>query len=932
MRAESIYALDAEPQDCFGSLRVVVFERVDAGGGDSSVINYGDRPVAPPSRTPLDGVRVTVTGAGFGNTQITNARGTAFWAALAAGDYDVIVDAPAGYTQPNNRSVTIHEAEEELVEVDIAPEPATVRVRAFFDANHSGVWIEQPPIRNVPIDFYRHDTQIACLDTGPDGVVEQQILRPGLITIAPRSPIRVGGRVMRAAQRAQLLVQADAGQECEVAIPYALSPAELQLSACIDRVVNGEHEIVPFPGVTFSLYEGLSANGVPLRQATTRGTQPAVFTDLEDGDYTIVPSEPSTHRGRLELVEPRNAALRINLCAGQTIRLREQFCYRLCVGRVAGRVLDSECGNGLGSVPILLLHANGHEVVERTQTGPNGDYSFEDVAPGNYIVSLEQTHLMMPDGTPWVVSAPQEAEYSITVSGSGMTIGPTFRLMPDIHRIWGYVRGPDQQALPNSEVAIRDAHGHQIITVVADTEGRYEWIAPVAGTYYVAPLRTPDGSLAQAFPVRVNQPVQQDIIVAARGFLPPAAPVAAAGINGGGGGLGEVAGDIAAYPILTEDVGQPSSLRTSTSGAAGAAPLGQLVENTLRDVLAWRPKATDPKGFLAALNQSFTCEDTEGRTICKWTPRSYAVQADMGAITGAQASIFTRAKAALDQMIPLLEGLRPLRADADIQDVEASRSIVRSHLTELVNELGAQGGPRVSRVDTLFNTLLGPNDALPNDIAQLQQGQLRQLRDLFGFERGRVNTVEEEQNLTNFIIIVDHTRDLRQSWINQRAFFDRRSGVEPFFGTQMVLLSRSLAVVSESVHEAAFAMDSVFLDSAERQTTELLYATQPPIFIEELLTWADRFASEEAPRLIQDGGKFGVISFQPTLEQLRVLVRGALLQGRGGEQDPARLPAGYRTTRVQRALEELADHLDEADRLADQIRRDLGRPNGFANR
>jgi hypothetical protein len=84
--------------------------------------------------------------------------------------------------------------------------------------------------------------------------------------------------------------------------------------------------------------------------------------------------------------------------------------------------------------------------------------------------------------------------------------------------------------------------------------------------------------------------------------------------------------------------------------------------------------------------------------------------------------------------------------------------------------------------------------------------------------------------------------------------------------------------------------------------------------------------------LIQDGGKFGVISFQPTLEQLRVLVRGALLQGRGGEQDPARLPAGYRTTRVQRALEELADHLDEADRLADQIRRDLGRPNGFANR
>jgi hypothetical protein len=123
-------------------------------------------------------------------------------------------------------------------------------------------------------------------------------------------------------------------------------------------------------------------------------------------------------------------------------------------------------------------------------------------------------------------------------------------------------------------------------------------------------------------------------------------------------------------------------------------------------------------------------------------------------------------------------------------------------------------------------------------------------------------------------------------------------------------------------------MDSVFLDSAEQQTVELLFPAEPNrfpaepnLFVGELLDWAERFALEEAPRLIQDGGKSGVISFLPVLDKLRGLVRRALLRSSGGQQDPAQLPAGYRTARVQRALQELADHLDDAFELASQIRR-----------
>ena len=52
---------------------------------------------------------------------------------------------------------------------------------------------------------------------------------------------------------------------------------------------------------------------------------------------------------------------------------------------------------------------------------------------------------------------------------------------------------------------------------------------------------------------------------------------------------------------------------------------------------------------------------------------------------------------------------------------------------------------------------------------------------------------------------------LAESWDAQREFFVRGSAVEPFLGTQLVLLSRDLEVIAESVHEAEFAMNSVFL-------------------------------------------------------------------------------------------------------------------------
>ncbi|HXN47791.1 MAG TPA: hypothetical protein VN893_14185, partial [Bryobacteraceae bacterium] len=348
--------------------------------------------------------------------------------------------------------------------------------------------------------------------------------------------------------------------------------------------------------------------------------------------------------------------------------------------------------------------------------------------------------------------------------------------------------------------------------------------------------------------------------------------------------------DLSAYPVLTEEVGySPSPVSRiggggTPPGVGGGSSLGQIVGRAVSEVLGWKVKQGDTKGFLGALNQSFTLTEVEGHTESKWTPRTYAVQTDLaGGITGAQASLYSRGKVALDQSLPLLDGIYKLDPEAVDEDVAALKAVAKGQLSELVAELGFLGGPRVARVNQYFNLLLGsntfpaqpvPNSALGQTDPDQIQGTLGNLRDELGLSfthQDFVNSVEDETNLSNFRIISDYVTSLGQTWLNNVNFVVLNT-TTPFFGTQLVLLSRQLSVIAESVDEVRFTLDSVFLGPAERQTMELVFpaATRlAPIFLEDWLGWAYGFATEEGPRLIQDGGKFAVQNtFYPVVNQL----------------------------------------------------------------
>jgi hypothetical protein len=449
--------------------------------------------------------------------------------------------------------------------------------------------------------------------------------------------------------------------------------------------------------------------------------------------------------------------------------------------------------------------------------------------------------------------------------------------------------------------------------------------------------------------------------------------------------------DMSAFPIMTEEVGYPPAAISGGPGGAsggrsssGKNSLGQMAAQAINDVLGWKSSNSDPSAFVGALTQSFSLTEVEGHVQASWVPRSYAVQTDLaGGITGAQASLLFRMKDAVDQSLPLIDGLTPLRRDPDWEYIAAAKAVVKSQLQELIAELSLPGSLRVARVDQIFLLLFappiprkGPGDSqepltieltAPAPISpkiyvdtkllknpQLETdpdfvgGQVGEMRMQLGlrtldyhhsdgrYEPGNlVNTVEDETDQTNYRMVVDYLTSIWVSWLNNRQYFilPTPPDVQPFFGTQLVLISRALSVVAEKVNEVRFTLDSVFIGPAERQALELQFPEKvfglegieedlpkESMFLEDLLNWVYSFSTEEGPRLIQTAGRYGVKdSFYPVVKSLYSLVSSA-------RNPTAGTVPGLRTARVRFAMDELVRQLQFLGNMARPIKSPMKLP------
>jgi hypothetical protein len=401
------------------------------------------------------------------------------------------------------------------------------------------------------------------------------------------------------------------------------------------------------------------------------------------------------------------------------------------------------------------------------------------------------------------------------------------------------------------------------------------------------------------------------------------------------GGTGRVVRDVEdaiSYPILTQEISnRPFPVSTipsgfGTGGGGGSSSLGQLASRTVTDVLGWKVNPADPKGFVGALTQAFTLNDAEGHVEAIWNPQMPAIQTDLGgSITGAQASLYMRAKEAVDQSNSLLDTLYPLDPEADPEYVKALREMVRSQMAQIVRELAVIGLPSVLRIDTYFDIVLGQSPAListgeiifdPDQVG----GTLGKLRDTYGIQfAGNPfnNSVADEVVITNFRVISDYLTSLLQSWISNRGFFFVLPDRPAFFGTQLVLISRQFNVIAETVNELRFTLDSVFIGPAERQALLLEFADPalPPRFLEGMLIEIEAFVGQEAPQLLKEGGKITVTNnILPVARALLNMVEEA--------HDPTNideLPDGFKTARVRNSLDDLQDQLERLVELVEQV-------------
>src|SRR5262249_7935610 len=140
-----------------------------------------------------------------------------------------------------------------------------------------------------------------------------------------------------------------------------------------------------------------------------------------------------------------------------------------------------------------------------------------------------------------------------------------------------------------------------------------------------------------------------------------------------------------------------------------------------------------------------------------------------------------------------------------------------------------------------------------------------------------------------------------------------------------VLISRQFSVIAETVNEVRFALDSVFIGPSERQTLLLQFdfgnGRRPAMFLETILVEMERFC-EQGPRLLRDDGRITVHNNnRPDITALRDIVDLA--------HEPSNvknLPDGYRTARVQNALDDLTDQLTSLLTLVQQVGQDVPPP------
>lgn len=286
----------------------------------------------------------------------------------------------------------------------------------------------------------------------------------------------------------------------------------------------------------------------------------------------------------------------------------------------------------------------------------------------------------------------------------------------------------------------------------------------------------------------------------------------------------------------TQETAYDKTGGTGTISATSSANLMERqVSRALAQVLGKAP-GSSPTSFINALNAAFptmsngkisstpsrSAVSLYGQSDTAYNQGGYVpVEASaglIGQISSEQAALYRQASVVAADALKILAGLQPFVPEAEMDKIEALRTLVSAEIKILVyEEFSRVDEPRPQRVDTYFDQLTGPN------------GHLIQFGERAFLDRRRVTptTLDDETQVTGFESLKGYVGILRNLWNSYRRQNLRRDGSRPY-SERVSRANVLLSVIAEGNGNFMSALDSIGFTENERRSSASKFTTLNP--------------------------------------------------------------------------------------------------------
>lgn len=294
-------------------------------------------------------------------------------------------------------------------------------------------------------------------------------------------------------------------------------------------------------------------------------------------------------------------------------------------------------------------------------------------------------------------------------------------------------------------------------------------------------------------------------------------------------------------------------------GVGGANQLERQVERALTQVLGRSPGRGNGS-FTSALDAAFPLD---GYGKISATPARGVVSMYANGMVGSllsqlsveQAALYRQASTIAGDTQRVLAGIEPFVAIADRDRIEALRALIRSELNMLVDEFGRVDKPRTQRVESYFDLLIGPNGHV------IQFGH----RAFLDRQRAAPTTTDDEGQIAGFELLRRYISMLRTAWDN---YNQPQTTVRfPAFSDRLTRAQTLLPSIASANDAFMAAMDAVGFGAGERRTEAARVSRLAPVnttlplpdlTVDDINEWIERFATSEAPSVLDESGQYGL--------------------------------------------------------------------------